>query len=67
MIKQFWRDVAWGRLDYLVVDLPLAISDASPKVMQSIPLSGLLNNLVVALASGSPAVEAERTIPVRGG
>jgi Mrp family chromosome partitioning ATPase len=41
-IKQFWRDVAWGRLDYLVVDLPPGTSDASLTVMQSIPLSGVV-------------------------
>jgi Mrp family chromosome partitioning ATPase len=42
VIKQFWRDVAWGRLDYLVVDLPPGTSDASLTVMQSIPLSGVV-------------------------
>jgi Mrp family chromosome partitioning ATPase len=42
VIKQFWRDVAWGKLDYLVVDLPPGTSDASLTVMQSIPLSGVV-------------------------
>jgi len=42
IIKQFWRDVAWGELDYLVVDLPPGTSDASLTVMQSIPLSGVV-------------------------
>ncbi len=42
MIKQFWTDVAWGALDYLVVDLPPGTSDASLTVMQSIPLSGIV-------------------------
>jgi Mrp family chromosome partitioning ATPase len=42
MIKQFWTDVAWGMLDYLVVDLPPGTSDASLTVMQSIPLSGVV-------------------------
>ena len=41
-IKQFWRDVTWGKLDYLVVDLPPGTSDASLTVMQSIPLSGVV-------------------------
>ena len=41
-IKQFWTDVAWGVLDYLVVDLPPGTSDASLTVMQSIPLSGVV-------------------------
>jgi Mrp family chromosome partitioning ATPase len=41
-IKQFWQDVAWGQLDYLIVDLPPGTSDASLTVMQSIPLSGVV-------------------------
>ncbi len=41
-IKQFWNEVTWGKLDYLVVDLPPGTSDASLTVMQSIPLSGVV-------------------------
>ena len=41
-IKQFWAEVAWGRLDYLIVDLPPGTSDASLTVMQSIPLNGIV-------------------------
>jgi len=41
-IKQFWGDVLWGPLDYLIVDLPPGTSDASLTVMQSIPLSGVV-------------------------
>ncbi len=41
-IKQFWDEVMWGKLDYLVVDLPPGTSDASLTVMQSIPLSGVV-------------------------
>lgn len=41
-IKQFWNDVFWGDLDYLVLDLPPGTSDASLTVMQSIPLSGIV-------------------------
>jgi ATP-binding protein involved in chromosome partitioning len=41
-IKQFWGDMFWGTLDYLVVDLPPGTSDASLTVMQSLPMSGVL-------------------------
>ncbi|MFO7743309.1 MAG: Mrp/NBP35 family ATP-binding protein [Anaerolineae bacterium] len=41
-IKQFWNEVMWGKLDYLVVDLPPGTSDASLTVMQSIPLGGVV-------------------------
>lgn len=41
-IKQFWTDVVWGELDYLLVDLPPGISDATFTVMQSLPLNGVI-------------------------
>ncbi len=41
-IKQFWDDVFWGDLDYLIVDLPPGTADASLTVMQSLPLSGVV-------------------------
>lgn len=41
-IKQFWTDVLWGDLDYLIVDLPPGTSDASLTVMQSLPLNGVV-------------------------
>ncbi len=41
-IKQFWGDIFWGHLDYLVVDLPPGTSDASLTVMQSLPVSGIV-------------------------
>jgi Mrp family chromosome partitioning ATPase len=41
-IRQFWTDVLWGDLDYLVVDLPPGTSDASLTVLQSLPMSGVV-------------------------
>jgi Mrp family chromosome partitioning ATPase len=41
-IKQFWSEVFWGDLDYLIVDLPPGTSDAALTVMQSIPLNGIV-------------------------
>ncbi len=41
-ITQFWEEVVWGRLDYLVVDLPPGTADASLTVMQTIPISGVI-------------------------
>jgi ATP-binding protein involved in chromosome partitioning len=41
-IKQFWGDVHWGHLDYLLVDLPPGTSDAALTVMQSLPVTGIL-------------------------
>lgn len=41
-IRQFWGDVLWGDLDYLIVDLPPGTSDASLTVMQVLPLNGIV-------------------------
>jgi ATP-binding protein involved in chromosome partitioning len=41
-IRQYWNDVLWGRLDYLLVDLPPGTSDATLTAMQSLPLDGVL-------------------------
>jgi hydrogenase maturation protease len=41
-IKQFGEDVLWGKLDYLVIDLPPGTADAPLTVMQSFPVSGVI-------------------------
>ena len=41
-ITQFWEDVLWGKLDYLIVDLPPGTADAPLTVMQSLPVSGVI-------------------------
>ena len=41
-ISQFLRDVEWGELDYLVVDLPPGTSDAQLTLAQSVPISGVV-------------------------
>ena len=41
-IEQFWGDIVWGDLDYLIVDLPPGTADAALTVMQSLPLDGIV-------------------------
>lgn len=41
-IEQFWRDILWGDLDFLVVDLPPGTADATLTVMQALPLDGIV-------------------------
>lgn len=41
-IEQFWRDITWGELDYLIIDLPPGTSDAALTVTQSLPLRGIV-------------------------
>jgi Mrp family chromosome partitioning ATPase len=41
-IKQFGEEVLWGRLNYLIIDLPPGTADAPLTVMQSFPISGVI-------------------------
>jgi hydrogenase maturation protease len=41
-IKQFGEEVLWGKLDYLIIDLPPGTADAPLTVMQSFPISGVV-------------------------
>lgn len=42
VIRQFWREVVWGKLDYLLVDLPPGTADAPLTMMQVLPLDGVV-------------------------
>jgi Mrp family chromosome partitioning ATPase len=41
-IKQFWEEVVWGDLDYLLVDLPPGTADAPLTALQTLPVSGVV-------------------------
>ena len=41
-ITQFGEEVLWGKLDYLIIDLPPGTADAPLTVMQSFPISGVI-------------------------
>lgn len=41
-IKQFYSNVLWGELDYLLIDMPPGTSDVALTVFQSIPLDGVV-------------------------
>lgn len=58
-IRQFLSDVAWGELDYLVVDLPPGTGDAALSLAQSLPLSG---GVVVTLPQLVSLEDARRGI-----
>lgn len=42
LINQFWKDVYWGDLDYLVIDLPPGTGDVPITVFQTLPVDGVV-------------------------
>jgi ATP-binding protein involved in chromosome partitioning len=41
-VQQFFRQVAWNDLDYLVIDLPPGTGDVALSLSQSVPVSGAI-------------------------
>ncbi len=58
-IKQFWKDVLWGQLDYLLIDLPPGTSDATITVMQALPLDGVV---MVTTPQGLSSMVVRKTV-----
>ncbi|HEY4715691.1 MAG TPA: iron-sulfur cluster carrier protein ApbC [bacterium] len=42
LLQQFLRNVEWGELDYLIIDLPPGTGDTQLTLVQTIPLSGAI-------------------------
>jgi Mrp family chromosome partitioning ATPase len=42
VVKQFWMEVLWEDLDYLIIDMPPGTGDVALTVMQSIPIDGIV-------------------------
>ena len=40
VIQQFFREVAWDNVDYLIVDLPPGTGDVALSLSQSVPVAG---------------------------
>jgi len=70
-IQQFWGEVLWGELDYLVIDMPPGTSDVAITVMQSFPLHGFIfvttpQDLVSVVVARSMQMAERMKVPVLG-
>ncbi len=41
-VRQFWSDVVWEELDYLLIDMPPGTGDVALTVLQNIPVNGVV-------------------------
>jgi ATP-binding protein involved in chromosome partitioning len=58
-VQQFMRDVAWGELDYLVVDLPPGTGDVALSMAQSVPMAGAV---VVTTPQGVSVSDVKKAV-----
>ena len=70
-VKQFFEEVNWGELDYLIVDLPPGTGDVPLTVMQSLPLEGLVivsspQELALMVVSKAIKMAESIKIPILG-
>jgi Mrp family chromosome partitioning ATPase len=71
VVKQFWKDVAWGDVDFLFVDMPPGTGDVPLTVFQSIPLDGIVivtspQELVAMIVSKAVGMAKMMNVPVIG-
>ncbi|MBM4445939.1 MAG: Mrp/NBP35 family ATP-binding protein [Chloroflexi bacterium] len=71
VIQQFWEEVLWGKLDYLIVDLPPGTADAPLTVMQTLPVSGAVivfspQELAAMVVKKAVRMAKQMNIPILG-
>ena len=67
VIQQFFREVEWGELDYLVVDLPPGTGDVALSLSQTVPVAGAVvvtTPQIVSLADTRRAVAMYRKLNI---
>ena len=57
-VQQFLRDVVWGDIDYLIVDLPPGTGDVQLTLSQAIPLTGAVVVMTPQDVAAAVAVKA---------
>lgn len=71
VVKQFFSEVVWGDLDYLLIDLPPGTGDVPLTVMQSLPLNGMIvvtspQELVEMIVKKAIHMAEQMSIPLVG-
>lgn len=71
VIRQLVKDVRWGELDFLIIDLPPGTGDASLTIAQAIKLDGVIfvttpNNMAAKVASRAVNLFRKLNVPVTG-
>jgi ATP-binding protein involved in chromosome partitioning len=59
IIKQFLQQVAWGELDYLLIDLPPGTGDVVISLVQTVPLTGAV---IVSTGSSVALQDARKAL-----
>lgn len=62
-MDQFFRDVQWGELDYLIVDMPPGTGDIQLSLAQKVPVAG---SVVVSTPQNVSLVDAKKAIDMWG-
>lgn len=70
-VKQFYSDVCWGELDFLLVDMPPGTGDVPLTVFQSLPVDGIVlvtspQSLVSMIVKKAYNMAQKMDIPVLG-
>jgi Mrp family chromosome partitioning ATPase len=70
-VKQFWTEVVWNDIDYMLVDLPPGTGDVPLTVFQSIPVDGIIivaspQELVSLIVSKAVKMANMMNIPIIG-
>lgn len=71
MIREFLTMVDWGKLDYLIIDLPPGTGDASLTLAQAIPLTGVVvvttpQEAATSIAAKSISMFGKLNVPILG-
>ncbi len=71
VIKQLWKEVEWGTLDYLLVDMPPATSEVAVAVMKMLPFLGVIivttpQELSTKIVNKAVTIAQKLDVPILG-